>query len=61
MKILATNKNIQDIPESVLRSQANVLARVSVFIVSNKEDHVDKNNLLELLSVFIENLKNTSR
>ncbi|CAO3698396.1 unnamed protein product [Rhizopus stolonifer] len=50
----------EDIPESVLRSQANVLARVSVFTVSNKEGHVDRSNLLELLSVFIENLKNPS-
>ncbi|KAG1051318.1 hypothetical protein G6F43_006464 [Rhizopus delemar] len=50
----------EDIPESVLRSQANVLARTSVFTVSTEDGQIDENQLLDLVAVFVDNLKNIS-
>ncbi|CEJ01490.1 hypothetical protein RMCBS344292_15515 [Rhizopus microsporus] len=50
----------EDIPETVLRSQANVLARASVFAVSTNEGHVDKEKLLDLLDAFLIHLTDSS-
>ncbi|ORE16390.1 hypothetical protein BCV71DRAFT_265697 [Rhizopus microsporus] len=50
----------EDIPETVLRSQANVLARASVFAVSTNEGHVDEEKLLDLLDAFLIHLTDSS-
>ncbi|KAI9281150.1 hypothetical protein BY458DRAFT_430265 [Sporodiniella umbellata] len=48
-----------DIPESVLRTQANVLSRVLVFVSSYK-GAVSESRFLDLLEVFGKHLKDTS-
>jgi len=47
----------QDIPEAVLRTQANVLARTSVFVVSTQDCELDTDLVTQLLSDFSANLK----
>lgn len=47
----------QDIPEAVLRIQANVLARTSVFVVSTQDCELDTDLVTQLLSDFSANLK----
>ncbi|CAO3620518.1 unnamed protein product [Mucor fragilis] len=47
----------QDIPEAVLRTQANVLARTSVFVVSSQDCELDAALVTNLLSEFAANLK----
>lgn len=49
-----------DIPEAVLRTQANVLARTSIFVVSGTDGELNANDVLDLLSVFIARLKDSS-
>lgn len=49
-----------DIPEAVLRTQANVLARTSVFVVANEDGELNKDHLADLLSVFATTLKDES-
>ncbi|KAI7894857.1 uncharacterized protein EV154DRAFT_599678 [Mucor mucedo] len=50
----------EDIPEAVLRTQANVLARTSIFVVSSMEGELNTDDVLDLLSVFIARLKDSS-
>lgn len=50
----------EDIPEAVLRTQANVLARSSVFVVANEQGDLDNEYMTELLSVFADKLKDSS-
>ncbi|CEP13385.1 hypothetical protein [Parasitella parasitica] len=47
----------QDIPEAVLRTQANVLARTSVFVVSDEHCQLNPQLVTSLLSDFSSNLK----
>lgn len=47
----------QEIPEAVLRTQANVLARMSVFVVSTQEGELDADLVTNLLSEFSTTLK----
>jgi hypothetical protein len=49
-----------DIPEAVLRTQANVLARTAVFVVSNEDGELNNDYLLDLLSTFASSLKDSS-
>ncbi|KAI9478551.1 MAG: hypothetical protein EXX96DRAFT_571334 [Benjaminiella poitrasii] len=48
------------IPEAILRNQANVLVRTSVFVVTDKHGQLDMNQVSELLSTFTTQLKDTS-
>lgn len=50
-----------DIPEAVLRTQANVLARTSIFVVSSENGKLNADHLSDLLSVFVAGLKDSSR
>lgn len=49
-----------DIPEAVLRTQANVLARTAVFVASNEDGELNNDYLLDLLSTFASSLKDSS-
>jgi hypothetical protein len=49
-----------DIPEAVLRTQANVLARTSVFVVASEDGELITEHLADLLSPFASTLKDPS-
>ena len=58
--IYLLNQSFIDIPEAVLRTQANVLARISVFVVSNEECELNPQSVTSLLSDFSYNLKDAT-
>ncbi|KAI7902965.1 uncharacterized protein BX663DRAFT_551827 [Cokeromyces recurvatus] len=51
----------ETIPEAILRNQANVLVRTSIFVIMDKNGQLDMNRALDLFSVFSKQLKDSSR
>ncbi|KAI8359079.1 hypothetical protein EDC96DRAFT_545587 [Choanephora cucurbitarum] len=50
----------EDIPEAVLRTQANVLARISVFVASNSEGQLVSKHLTELFDLLTQQLSTST-
>ncbi|KAI8390273.1 hypothetical protein BD560DRAFT_362076 [Blakeslea trispora] len=60
IKTYVLDLNSEDIPEAVLRAQANVLARLSVFVASNNQGQLVDSHLTELFGLLSQQLSNNT-